>query len=74
MKNQYFIRFRDFLTLTGKSFSINKSSIIFSDSPGVTFTFEPDGVVVKRPLLPLRKIKYAQLNFDRLLNLGISPL
>ncbi len=74
MKNQCFIRFRDFLTLTGKSFSINKSSIIFLDSPGVMFTFEPDGVVVKRPLLPLRKIKYAQLNFDRLLNLGISPL
>ncbi|MFT4806782.1 MAG: hypothetical protein ACI9LX_000096 [Paraglaciecola sp.] len=74
LKNQYFIRFRDFLKLTGKAFKIKKYSIVFLDSPGVVFTFEPDGVVVKRPLLPLRKITYARLNFDRLLNLGISPV
>ena len=44
------------------------------DSPDVVFTFEPDGVVIKRPLLPLRKITYAKLNFDRLLNLSTSPV
>jgi hypothetical protein len=74
LKNQCFIRFRDFLKLTGKAFKIKKSSIEFVDSPGVVFTFETDGVVVRRPLLPLRKITYARLNFDRLLSLGISSV
>jgi len=73
VKNKYFIRFREFLRLTGHAFKINKSSIVIIDCPDIIFIFEQDCVVVKRPLLPLRKIRYSRLNYDRLLNLGISP-
>ncbi len=73
MKNKYFIRFREFLKLTGHAFNIKKSSIVILNCPDIIFIFEPDGVVIKRPLLPLRKIIYSRLNYDRLLNLGISP-
>jgi hypothetical protein len=73
LKNKYFIRFLEFLRLTGHAFKINKSSVVIIDCPDIVFMFEQDGVVVKRPLLPLRKISYSRLNYDRLLNLGISP-
>ncbi|WP_162471182.1 hypothetical protein [Paraglaciecola psychrophila] len=71
MNNKYFLGFREFLKLTGHSFKINNLSIVIIDCPDIVFTFEPDGVVVKRPLLPPRKIIYSRLNYDRLLNLGI---
>jgi hypothetical protein len=72
LKNKYFIRFCEFLKLAGHTFNINKSSIKIKNNPDIIFIFEPDGVLVKRPLLPLRKIAYSRLNYDRLLNLGIS--
>jgi hypothetical protein len=74
LKNKYFIRFREFLKLTGHAFNVKKSSIIIKNNPDIIFIFEADGVVVKRPLMPLRKITYSKLNYDRLLNLGISPV
>lgn len=73
LNNKYFIRFREFLRLTGHAFKINKSSIMITECPDIIFIFEQDGVLVKRPLLPLRKISYSRLNYDRLLELGISP-
>ena len=73
LQNKYFLGFREFLKLTGHAFNINKSSIVVTDCPDIIFIFEPDGVVVKRPLLPLRKISYSRLSYDRLLNLGIPP-
>jgi hypothetical protein len=73
LKNKYFFGFSEFLKLSGHAFKIKKLSIMISDCPDIVFIFEPDGVVIKRPLMPLRKIIYSRLSYDRLLSLGISP-
>lgn len=71
IKLDYLHRFRHFLAATGYPFSINRDNVRLIDSPDVAYCFGDEGITVRRPALPSRRIKYTRVNFDRLLSLAI---